>query len=131
MDIAALDRERYISLATFRRNGRAVETPVWFALRDGKVYVFSEANAGKMKRLRNDTRVRVAPCSVRGVTRGDWSEGSGRRVEDPEAEGRAYSALLAKYGWQMRLANLLSRLSGRIHGRAVIEIEIEPGDPAT
>jgi len=123
-DIAALDRESYISLATFRRDGRAVETPVWFAARNGKLYVFSEARAGKMKRLRNDSRVRIAPCNVRGKVHGAWREGQGHRVEAADVTAEAYEALLAKYGWQMRLTNLVSRLTGRIEGRAVIEIDI-------
>ncbi len=42
---AALDRARYVSLETFRRDGRGVRTPVWAAPRGGKLYVFSEANA--------------------------------------------------------------------------------------
>ena len=52
--LAALDRKPYISLVTFRRSGDAVQTPVWFAAYDGKLYVFSEADAWKVKRLRND-----------------------------------------------------------------------------
>ncbi len=122
--IARLDRESYINLATFRRDGRAVETPVWFAARDRKLYVFSEAKAGKMKRLRNDPRLRLAACNVRGKLRGDWHEGSGRRVDDAESIAIAYEALLAKYGWLMQLTNFVSRLAGRIEGRAIIEIEL-------
>jgi PPOX class probable F420-dependent enzyme len=122
--IASLDREPYISLATFRRDGRAVETPVWFAARNGKLYVFSEAKAGKMKRLRNDSRVRIAPCNVRGRVHGAWCEGHAHHVEAPDRTAKAYEALLAKYGWQMRLTNFVSRLTGRIEGRAVIEIDI-------
>jgi PPOX class probable F420-dependent enzyme len=122
--LARLDRESYINLATFRRNGRAVETPVWFAARNGMLYVFSEAKAGKMKRLRNDSRLRLAPCNVRGTVHGDWIEGRGSRVDDPERVAGAYAALLAKYGWLMRLTNLVSRLAGRIEGRAIIEIEL-------
>jgi PPOX class probable F420-dependent enzyme len=124
--IARLDRESYINLATFRRNGRAVETPVWFAARNGKLYVFSEARAGKMKRLRNDVSVRLAACNVRGRVHGDWIEGTGRRVDDPESVAAAYDALLAKYGWLMRLTNFISRLAGRIEGRAIIEIDLAP-----
>jgi PPOX class probable F420-dependent enzyme len=122
--LARLDRESYINLVTFRRDGRAVETPVWFAVRDGKLYVFSEAKAGKMKRLRNDSRLRLAPCNAIGKVHGDWIEGRGRRVDDPERVAGAYAALLAKYGWLMRLTNLVSRLAGRIEGRAIIEIEL-------
>jgi PPOX class probable F420-dependent enzyme len=124
-DIARLDRASYINLATFRRDGRAVETPVWFAARNGKLYVFSEAKAGKMKRLRNGAALRVAPCGVRGKLRGDWTLGSGRRVDDPETIAIAYDALLAKYGWLMRLTNFVSRLAGRIEGRAIIEIDLK------
>ena len=65
-----LGNARYVSLATFRRDGRAVETPVWFAPHQGRLYVFSEATAGKVKRLRNDPRARVAPCNVSGRRRG-------------------------------------------------------------
>ena len=88
------------------------------------LYAFSEAKAGKMKRLRNDPRLRLAACNVLGALRGDWIEGRGRRVDDPESVASAYDALLAKYGWLMRLTNLISRLAGRIEGRAVIEIEL-------
>jgi len=122
--LAALDRESYISLETFRRDGRSVKTPVWFALREGRLYAFSEADAGKMKRLRNDANLRIAACNVRGVVHGDWIAGVGRRVADRETIDAAYAALLAKYGWQMRVTNFVSRLAGRIGGRAVIEIEL-------
>ena len=122
----ALEGASYISLATFRRTGVAVETPVWFARNDGKLYVFSESRAGKVKRLRNDPHVRVAACSVSGKIRGSWLEGSGRRVTEPSLIERAYTALRKKYGWQMILADGLSGLSGRIHKRAILEIELRP-----
>lgn len=124
--IDELDRESYISLATFRRNGRAVETPVWFAASGGRLYVFSEAKAGKMKRLKNDAALRVAACNVRGVVHGEWIEGKGRRIDDAATIERAYAALLRKYGWLMRLTNFFSRIAGRIEGRAIIEIELTP-----
>jgi PPOX class probable F420-dependent enzyme len=122
--MAALDRETYISLVTFRRSGRGVATPVWFAARNGKIYVFSEGTAGKVKRLRNDARIRIAPCNVRGTVRGAWIDGSGRRVDDAELVEGAYRALLRKYGWQMRIANFFSRLAGRFDRRAILELEI-------
>ena len=120
----ALDAASYISLATFRRTGVAVETPVWFARDGDKLYVFSESGAGKVKRLRNDPRLRVASCSAFGKIRGNWMEGSGRRVTDPALIERAYAALRRKYGWQMILTDGLSGLSGRIHKRAILEISL-------
>ena len=51
MDLLA--GENYINLATFRKSGKAVETPIWFAHAEGSYYAFSAGNAGKVKRLRN------------------------------------------------------------------------------
>lgn len=127
-DLDALDRHAYISLETFRRSGVGVPTPVWFAIRDGRIVVFTEARAGKVKRLRNDPRARFAVCDVRGRVRGDrWQEGRARIVSDREQERSAYAALRTKYGWQMRLLDAFSRLAGRIQGRAVLEIEPASG----
>ncbi len=127
LDTAArekLERQRYISLATFRRSGEAVKTPVWFARRGEKFYVFTAAGSGKVKRLRNDPRIRVAACGPRGRLRGEWSDGEARRIEDPATERAAYAALLAKYGWQMRVLNFFSKLSGRIEERAILELDL-------
>lgn len=120
-----LDAARYVRLVTWRRDGRAVATPVWHAERDGRLYVFSAATAGKVKRLRRDARLRLAPCDARGRVTGSWWRGRGRVVTDAETERAAYAALRAKYGWQMRLVDWTSRLSGRIDGRAVLEIEVD------
>ena len=118
-----LDREAYISLATYRRDGRAVQTPVWFARRGERLYVFTENDAGKVKRLRNGPRARVAACNVVGRLRGDWIEARGRVVDDVKIERDAYDALHAKYGWQMKMVDFWSRLFGRIDSRAIVEIE--------
>jgi PPOX class probable F420-dependent enzyme len=127
LDTAARERfkrHRYISLATFRRSGHTVATPVWSAEHAGRFYVFTAAGSGKVKRLRNNPRVRVAPCGPRGQVRGAWIDGQARRIEDPAIETAAYAALLAKYGWQMRLLNFCSRLSGRIEERAILELDL-------
>lgn len=118
--------ESYVNLATFRRDGREVRTPVWVAELDGRYYVFSEGDAGKVKRIRATRRVRLAACSVRGVVRSDWVDGQGRIVTEPDRIERVLARLRRKYGWQMRLADLLSRLSGRYDRRAYLEIELDP-----
>ncbi len=115
---------RYLSLATFKRDGSEVPTPVWFAELDGSLYAFSERRAGKIKRLRNSPRARVAVCDVRGGLRGEWIDANAHVVDDPAVIDAAFAALRRKYGWQMRVADLLSTLSGRIRNRAVIRIEL-------
>jgi PPOX class probable F420-dependent enzyme len=124
MTATRFEGAHYISLATFKRDGSNVPTPVWFVALDGHLYAFSERRAGKIKRLRNSPRARVAICNVRGNLRGEWVEANAYVVDDAETEARVYAALALKYGWQMRLANLLSTLSGRIRNRAVIRIEV-------
>jgi PPOX class probable F420-dependent enzyme len=122
--LARLDREAYLNLATFRRSGAAVETPVWFAAHAGRLYVFSEAKAGKLKRLRANPAIRVAACGVRGRLKGAWLPGRGRRVEDAATVQAAYAALHRKYGLQMKLADFFSRSSGRFNARAMLELEL-------
>jgi len=119
-----LDRHRYVSLATFRGNGTAVATPVWFAAAEGRLYVVTAGESGKVKRLRRSSRARLAPSDARGRVRGEWREGTARILKEPRAIDRAHAALRTKYGWQVWLADTLSRLTGRIHGRAWIEIRL-------
>ena len=112
-----------MSLATFRRSGADVATPVWFAADDGRLYVFTAEQSGKVKRLRNSSRARVAPSDARGRMRGAWVEASARIVTEPTSIDRARTAFRRKYGWQMLVTNFFSRLAGRIHHRAWLEIQ--------
>lgn len=116
---------RYISLETFKRDGSGVKTPVWCAPLDDKIVVFSEAKAFKVKRLRRDPRIRVAACGVRGRVHGVWCSGTGQIVDSASERSRAYAALHEKYGWQMRVTDFFSRLSGRIDGRAVLILSLD------
>lgn len=119
-----LDRHRYVSLATFRRNGAEVATPVWFAALGARLYVVTSGDSGKVKRLRNTPRARVAPSNARGRVQGAWQSATARLVTDPQMIDRARAALRGKYGLQMWLAELLSRATGRIQRRAWIELEL-------
>ena len=74
----ALIGEEFALLVTFRRTGEPVPTPVWFGQHDGRLYVESLADAGKVKRLRHNRCVRVAPCTVRGNPKGPFADGVGR-----------------------------------------------------
>jgi PPOX class probable F420-dependent enzyme len=120
----ALADARYFNLATFRRNGREVATPVWFASSDGIYYVFSAGDAGKVKRIRAGSRARVAPCDVRGRLLGDWCDATARLVTDPTEVQRAYRALRGKYGLSMALLDLLARLTGRYAKRQLIAVTV-------
>jgi PPOX class probable F420-dependent enzyme len=88
---ASLQGHKYINVETFRKNGQGVRTPVWFALdpeqgAPEKLYVYSTADSGKAKRIRNNGRVRVAPSDVRGKLLGEWIEARAEIVTGQEAE---------------------------------------------
>jgi hypothetical protein len=123
-----LGSERYVSLATFRKNGREVRTPVWIAPNAARLYVWTNGTSGKVKRIRANGRARLAPCDARGKLRGDWVDARARMLDEPQAMQRGLETVIGKYGWQMRLALFAARLSGRYAQRAVIEIEIGEGD---
>ena len=120
----SLGDEAYVNLASFRRDGREVRTPVWVANDGDDLVVYTNGESGKVKRIRNGARVRLAACDVRGKLRGDWFDASARVRSDPVAIRRGIDAVRRKYGWQAGLVMLGARIFGRWPQRAVIEIRI-------
>lgn len=94
MGFAAFANRKYLSLETFKKNGQGVKTPVWFAAEpsanldsnDAKVYVYTIGVSGKVKRIRNNARVKVAPCNMRGDVQGGWIPARAEIVTGAEAE---------------------------------------------
>ncbi len=117
-----LEGERHLLLATFRRDGREVATPIWFAEDGGALVAFTAGDSGKVKRLRNSSRARFAACDARGRVHGPWHDASAELVADPTAVARALASLHAKYGWLMLLADFFSRLMGRYSKRAYLRV---------
>jgi len=107
--------QKYISLATFRRSGARVDTPVWFGEAGGKLYVKSRTDSGKFKRIRNNSAVKVAPCNMRGKITGPEFAGRGRILSSQE-EDVAKAAVNRKY-W-------LARLPFRSSKNQYLEIEL-------
>jgi PPOX class probable F420-dependent enzyme len=106
--LAQFRNENYLSLESFRRSGEAIRTPVWFAESEGLLYIYSLADAGKVKRVRNNPRIRIAPCDLRGGLKGDWVDGIAT-ILDEDGAARAHKLLTKKYGWMKRIGDLFSR----------------------
>lgn len=113
----------YISVATRKRSGDWVATPVWFAPDKGSYYVFSAGNAGKIKRLRNFSEVRIASCTMSGTLTGEWHDAHAYVLDDPAGQATALAALRRKYGWQMLIADFFSHLTGKMTRRGYIRID--------
>jgi len=114
--------EKYLNLETYRKNGKAVATPVWFAQDGGVLYIYSLADAGKVKRIRNNLRVRIASCDMRGKLKGEWVEARARIVQGDEA-AKGHRLLDKKYGLLKKIGNVFSKLMKR--ERVVIAIELD------
>ena len=113
--------QKYLNLETYRKSGAAVATPVWFAEDAGVLYIYSLANAGKVKRIRNNPRVRVMACGMRGEPKGEWVEGSARILNAAGAE-RAHGLLDKKYGLIKKIGSLYSKLMKRERSTIAIEL---------
>ncbi len=106
--------EKYLNLETFRRSGAGVRTPVWFAAAPGadgaiRLYVYSAAEAGKVKRIRRSDVVRVAPCTAGGTITGGWVEARAGLVTGNALE-QGMRLLNRKYWPWKGLLDILSRL---------------------
>ncbi len=122
MAFESLKTAQYLSLKTFRKNGDPVSTPVWFAEEADKLYVMTLANAGKVKRIRNNSHIEVAPCDMRGnLAEGvTYMKGIAKMLPAGEEANQANQRLNRKYGLFKRLFDLVQR------SREKVYIEISP-----
>lgn len=122
---ALLSAHDFIELTTFRKNGDAVATPVFFIADRGKLYATTNGNSGKSKRIRNNGHVLVAPCNNRGKVIGEQIEAHAREL--PASEHRYINTLLKrKHGFRFRVFLLVQRWIAflRKAPRTFIEIEL-------
>jgi PPOX class probable F420-dependent enzyme len=104
MGFTAFRDQKYISLETFKKNGEGVKTPVWFAADpaadlsgDGALlYIYTIGNTGKVKRIRNNGRVKIAPCTIKGEPLGEWADAKAEIVTG-EVSAKAMQLLNKKY----------------------------------
>jgi PPOX class probable F420-dependent enzyme len=108
---------KYLNLETFRKSGEGVRTPVWFAAAPGEegnrtLYVYTIGNTGKVKRIRNNPRVRIAPCDMRGRLLGDWVEARAEILQGEEA-AQGMRLLNKKYVPWKQLLDFFARFRPR------------------
>ena len=101
-----------MALTTFRRDGTAVVTPVWFVTDGANLCLWTDAASGKVKRLRQDPRCTVAPCATSGRLTGPSSDGRARFLGEEDGE-HLQGLLRAKYPLQKRALDAYSRLRRR------------------
>ena len=116
---------KYINVTTFRKNGEEMPTPVWFVAMEEKLYTFTGATSGKVKRIRANGRVKVAPSDVRGKPLADFVPVHARIIADDALQTRVTALYLKKYGLAYRLMTWSSRLRGAPDETVFLEFSFE------
>ena len=117
----AFAKQKYLNIETFRRNGVGVKTPVWF-VQDGDVlFIRTIADSGKVKRVRNNSRVNIVPCKMDGTPLGEWVPASARDVKDNEIDRKVDRLLDKKYGL---LKKMFAAAAGR-NGQKYTLLEVK------
>jgi hypothetical protein len=98
-----------------------VQTPVWFVEDGGVLYVRTIANSGKVKRIRNNSQVRVVPSGGRGEPRGEWVQARATLADASRAE-QVNQLMKRKYGVQKSMFDLLGRLNKSDYATLAIQI---------
>jgi len=120
---------RYLSLTSFKRDGTAVATPVWFVIENGRLLIHTDPQSSKAKRIRRNPSVMVAPCSASGRLRGDPLPATAEFL--PAGEWERVGPLLArKYRVDrvllLPIYRLVQRLRGARTGGANVALAITP-----
>ena len=117
-----LKKHQYLNIETFRKSGLGVKTPVWF-VQDGDIlFVRTVANSGKVKRIRNNEQVNIAPCKVDGSLLGEWLPATAHEVKDHATDQKVNRLLDHKYGLMKKMFALASALQGRKY--TVLELKM-------
>lgn len=119
-EVGELGRARYVSLTTYRKDGTGVATPVWHAVENGELFIWTRDDAWKVKRIRNNGRVVLAVCDVRGrIAPGATTVEGTARVLDVSENDRVRKLLTRKYTWQFWTIDRPARIFRRGRTRTV------------
>jgi uncharacterized protein len=110
ISMSQLGVHNYINLETYKKNGRPVRTPVWFVQdNNGIIYIRTAKNSGKVKRVRNNSHVRIVPCDIRGRPKGEWMDGTVGIISEDEVE-RINDLISQKYGLRTKVFGIMYKL---------------------
>lgn len=119
--IEQFKNKQYINLETYRKNGEGVKTPVWFAQDGDTLRVWTSIGSGKVKRIRRDGSVRIAPSTATGEPTGEWTSANVVILESDEDLKHTNELFYKKYGW---LFNMFAAL-GKIRGGSFITLKVQ------
>jgi PPOX class probable F420-dependent enzyme len=109
--LSQLSRFRYINIETLKKNGSVVRTPIWFIIYEGIIFFRTDSKSGKVKRIRNNPHVRIAPCDIRGNIKGTWFDGNAKFADTKESS-MVFSMIDKKYGFLTALIRSFNKIRG-------------------
>jgi PPOX class probable F420-dependent enzyme len=116
-DLEALFPGRFLSVTSFKRNGTGVATPLWAVCDGGRLYALTDLRSAKVRRMRRNPRVLIAPCRADGRLRREPVPARVQVLTDTRDLERVQQRLLARYQVSYRVVMLAYRLGRRLRGR--------------
>ena len=123
MTLKQFEKQQYLNIETFRKNGQGVKTPVWFVQDGETLQIWTQAGSGKAKRIRNNGTVRVAPSTGSGEPIGEWMDAHAQTNESPEAIKHVEKLMQKKYGVMFYIFGFIGKMRG---GANYTAIKIRP-----
>ena len=120
--------QSYLNIETYRKNGEAVKTPVWFYQEGNNFYIRTGPESGKVKRIQRNASVQIASCKNNGALLGSWINAKAQFVSDSTDADRINRLFSKKYGFQKTLFDVVGKLSRQplITMVIVVQPELQP-----
>lgn len=119
-NLETFEKAKYINIQTYKKTGQPISTPVWFIIKDNKIFFRTSHNSGKIKRIRNNNNVKFALCNIRGKIKGEWYEGIAKIEND--SDNSILFQINKKYG----LSSRLMKIFYKIKKIDIVILSIEP-----
>jgi uncharacterized protein len=126
-DLKQFKGQRFLSLETFRKTGIGVKTPIWFEQEGDSLFLWTPANSGKLKRIRNNPRVNIAPCNRFGEVTGEWVAAQASLDESESAVQHVVNLLRKKLGFEFFVVGNLEMLMERRKGVRRVCVKVSLG----
>jgi uncharacterized protein len=120
------DCQNYINIETYKKSGQTVQTPVWFVMENGLIYIRTGANSAKVKRISKNPNINIAPCKVNGILIGQWVKASAQIIGDQLLAAHINKLFNKKYGIQKFLFDITGWFSRLATVTLVIKVNSEP-----
>jgi len=112
-DFSCFRKEEFLSLETYRKNGETIKSPMWFAQDNDALYLWTMADTSKVKRIRNNPHVNIAPCKRMGEVTGEWMTAHATIDDSPIVVAQVEAMLLKKIGLFFRIFRFIDAIRDR------------------